>query len=193
MKKSCESLVKFLCDYLPLLVFFAVYKLVESENPLIAATIYMVITSAFALLIAYFLTGKIALMPLVSAVILGIFGGLTILFKDDIFIKIKPTIINAIFAMVLFYGYLTKKPFLSYLVGDQIKMSVAAWLTLSWRWAWFFVFLAMLNEIIWRFFSTDFWVQFKVFGITPLSLVFTLLQLPFMMKKMKEFDKKSSV
>jgi intracellular septation protein len=185
MKKSHDSFSKFLYDYLPLIVFFACYKFAKTPDPLITATIYMVITTFVTLIIAYILTKKIPMVALVSGIVLGIFGGLTIALKDDIFIKMKPTIVNLLFATILLYGYFFKKPFLSYLLGEQIKMSNRAWLTLSMRWAIFFIFLAALNEFIWRFFPTDFWVQFKVFGMMPISMIFTISQVPFMMKEMK--------
>lgn len=191
-RKSHDSLIKFLCDYLPLIVFFACYKLAKTPNPLVTATIYMIATTFIALIIAYILTKKIAMVPLVSGILLGIFGGLTIFLQDDFFIKMKPTIINLLFALVLFYGYFAKKPFLSYLIGEQIKMSGKAWLTLSLRWACFFIFLAILNELIWRSFSTDFWVQFKVFGMMPISLIFTISQIPFMIREIKIHAAKNS-
>jgi intracellular septation protein len=186
MTKKKDSLAKFLYDYLPLIVFFVCYKFSKSPDPLISATIYMIATTIIALIISYFLTGTIPKVALFSGIILTVFGGLTILLKDEIFIKIKPTIINLIFAGILFYGYFTKKPFLSNLFGDQIKMKPQAWLTLSMRWGCFFIFLAILNEAIWRLFSTDFWVQFKVFGMTPISMIFTISQIPFMVKEMKK-------
>ena len=190
MKKNLtekkESISKILCDYLPLIIFFVVYKFSNSQRPLIAATSSMVVSTFFALIISYFLTKKIALVPLFSALVLGFFGCLTIFLKDDFYIKIKPTIINLIFAGILFFGYLSKKPLLSYLMGSQIKISPQAWLILSLRFALFFVFLAILNEVIWRNFSTNFWVQFKVFGMAPLSMIFTFSQLPFMMREMKK-------
>lgn len=187
-KKKKDSLAKFLCDYLPLIVFFIFYKFSNNSNPLIDATIYMVATTIVTLIISYFLTGEIPKVALFSGIILTIFGGLTILLQDEIFIKIKPTIINLIFAAILFYGYFFKKPFLSTILGDQIKMSAHAWLVLSLRWGIFFIGLAILNEIIWRCFSTDFWVQFKVFGMTPISLIFTISQIPFMVREMKKFN-----
>ncbi len=187
-KKSSDGIVKFLYDYLPLIVFFACYKFAKTPNPLITATIYMVATTIFALAISYALTRKIPLVALVSGSLLMIFGGLTVILKDDIFIKIKPTIINLLFSAVLFYGFFTKKPLLSYLLGEQIKMHNEAWITLSARWGLFFTFLAILNEIIWRTSSTDFWVQFKVFGMMPISMLFTLSQVPFMMKEMKKIS-----
>jgi intracellular septation protein len=188
-KKSHDSLSKFLYDYLPLIVFFVCYKFSKAADPLITATIYMVITTFIALIVAYVLTKKIPMVALFSGTILGIFGGLTIFLKDDIFIKIKPTIINLLFATILLYGFFAKKPFLSYLLGEQVKMDDRAWLALSARWACFFILLAALNEIIWRNFSTDFWVQFKVFGMMPISMIFTISQVPFMIREMKKFQK----
>lgn len=185
-KKPQNGATKFLCDYLPLIVFFACYKFAKTENPLITATIYMVITTFFALVISYILTRTIPTVALVSGIVLAIFGGLTVLLQDELFIKIKPTIVNLLFAAILFYGYFAKKPLLSYILGDQVKISKEAWLTLSARWACFFISLALLNEIIWRNFPTDFWVQFKVFGMMPISLVFTMSQIPFMVREMKK-------
>jgi len=183
-KNSHDSLSKFLYDYLPIIIFFAVYKLSKAPNPLIAATLCMIIATFITLIVAYILTRKIPMMALASGVILTVFGGLTILLKNDIFIKMKPTIINLIFAAILFYGYYKKKLFLSTLLGDKIQISNRAWHVLSLRWGMFFTFLAILNEIIWRNFPTDFWVQFKVFGMMPISILFTLSQAPFMMKEM---------
>lgn len=186
MKKSHNSSLKFLYDYLPLLVFFICYKFARTSNPLITATIFMVATTILALIISYILTRTIPMVALLSGLILSLFGGLTIFLQNEIFIKMKPTIINLIFAVILFYGYFSNKAFLSYLLGEQIKMSAKAWLTLSMRWAAFFIFLAALNEVIWRNFSTDFWVQFKVFGMMPISLIFTLSQAPFVLAEMKK-------
>ena len=190
MKKNKEGFVKFLTDFVPLIIFFAVYKTSKSEDPLIEATLYLVGATIIAVIISYILTKKIAKVALFSAAILGFFGGLTVLLQDDIFIKLKPTIINSIFSVILFVGYYYKKPFLSYLLGEKIRMSQEAWLKLSFRWAVYFICLAILNEIIWRNFSTDFWVQFKVFGMTPISFIFTFSQLPFMIKEMKKFEGK---
>jgi intracellular septation protein len=146
----------------------------------------MVITTFFTLIIAYIFTKKIPKVALFSGIILGIFGSLTIFFENEIFIKIKPTIVNLLFAGVLIYGNLSKKPLISNLLEGQIRMSNAAWLILSRRWAIFFIFLAILNEVIWRGFPTEFWVKFKVFGIMPLSMIFTFFQIPFMMREMKK-------
>ncbi len=191
-KKPHNSSIKFLYDYLPLIVFFICYKFSNTPNPLITATIFMVATTIIALIISYIMTRTIPTVALFSAAILAFFGGLTVFLQDDLFIKIKPTIINLIFAAILLYGFFTKKPLLSYLLGEQIKMNNEAWITLSLRWAGLFIALALLNEIIWRNYSTDFWVQFKVFGMMPISLLFTILQVPFMMKEIKKFEESAS-
>ncbi len=189
-KNHRESWANFLCDYVPLAVFFIFYKLVPSANPLIAATIALMIATIIALVVAYILTKKIAKVALFSGLVLAVFGAATIILQNDIFIKMKPTVINLIFAAILFYCYFTKKLWLANLIGAKVQMAKQAWLSLSLRWGGFFVFLACLNEVIWRNFSTDFWVQFKVFGMMPISLIFTISQVPFMMKEMKKFEEK---
>lgn len=193
MKKKSHKVIKVLCEYLPLTVFFTCYELIKTSNPLITATIFLVISTLIALGACYFLTKKIPLVALTSGIMLTFFGGLTIFFKDDVFIKIKPTVINSLFAATLFYGYFTKKPFLSKVFGEKIKISDKAWITLSLRWAIFFTFLATLNEFIWRNFSTDFWVKFKVIGMLPTTLLFTFSQLSFVKKEMKNQSLKKSL
>ena len=188
MKSSSESWVNFFCDYFPLTIFFIFYKFVESANPLITATIALMVATVIALLAAYILTKKIAKMALFSGLILGVFGAATIILQNDVFIKMKPTVINLLFAAILFYCYFAKKAWLANLLGAKVPMSEKSWLILSGRWGCFFIFLACLNEIIWRNFSTDFWVQFKVFGMMPISLIFTISQLPFMLREMKKFE-----
>lgn len=183
-----QGWLKFLCDFLPLIVFFSIYKWYTADNPLIVATIGLLITTVIALAINYWVAKEIAVMPLFSAIILGLFGGMTIFSGNEIFIKMKPTLLNILFAMVLFFGYFSKKPFLKYLFGSKVSLSERSWLILSWRWGVFFIFLALLNELIWRNFPTDFWVKFKVFGILPISILFALTQMPYMIKEMNKLE-----
>lgn len=192
-KSSKESWVNVLCDYLPLAVFFITYKFYPDPNPLIAATVGLMVTTLIVLIISYTLTKKIAKMALFSGVILGFFGMATIILKDDTFIKMKPTIINLLFSAILFYCYFLKRPWLQNLLGSQVHMSNKAWLILSLRWACFFFCLAFLNEVIWRSYSTDFWVKFKVFGMMPISIIFTATQLPFMMREIRNFAAKDRI
>ncbi len=188
-KKSHESFANILCDYVPLVIFFIFYKFIPSSNPLITATIALVISSLVAILASYLLTKKVAKVALFSAIILTFFGSATIFLHDDIFIKMKPTVVNLTFSIILFYCYFAKKLWLSNLLGSKIQISEKSWLQLSLRFAVFFTFLAILNEIIWRSSSTDFWVQFKVFGMMPISIIFMLSQMPFLMREMEKFEK----
>ena len=188
MNKKKENIAKFVSDYLPLIVFFIAYKIPKNSllnpnfEPLIFATICLVVVTIISLVVYYFLLKKIPKVALFTALILTIFGSLTVINGDDFFIKIKPTIINLIFATILLYGYFSKKPLLAFLFENKIAMSDKAWLTLSVRWGSYFIFLAILNEIIWRNFSTEFWVDFKVFGMMTLTIIFTIAQLPFMIR-----------
>ncbi len=182
-KSKKDFLSKIITDFLPLFVFIGVYKFSNDANPILPATLAMIIITVISLIVAYFLTKKIAKMPIISAAFLTIFGALTLFSGNELFIKIKPTLINIVFALILFFGYFSKKPLMSYLFAGELKFkNNKSWLDMSWRWAWFFVFLAILNEFIWRNFSTDFWVSFKVFGILPISILFMISQIPFMMK-----------
>ncbi len=175
MQKDKNQLLKFVCDFLPLIVFFTIYKL-SNDNKIIQATIGLVISTFVGLTVSYLCTKKIAFMPLFSALILGVFGSLTVIFNDETFIKIKPTLMNLLFASILFYGFFQKKPLLKTLLGSAFEMNDESWLKLSKRWAIYFIFLAILNEIVWRNFSTDIWVKFKVFGILPIYIIFFALQ-----------------
>lgn len=188
-KNSKESFVTFLTDFVPLALFFIVYKTSNHANPIIPATLYLIIATIIALIIGYIATKKIARMPLISAILLGIFGALTVFSQNDLFIKIKPTLLNGLFSAILFVGCFMKKPLLEYLFNGAIKMSHEAWLNFSFRWAYFFMFLAILNEVIWRSFSTDFWVQFKVFGMLPISIIFAIINMPFIIKNSENFHK----
>lgn len=186
-KSSKDGLAKFLSDFLPLIVFVVVYKTSKSESPILQATLWMVIVTVVSTIASYLLTKKIAKMPLISALMLGVFGSITVFSGNDYFIKIKPTLLNLIFAAILLFGFFTKKPLISYLFGGELKLkSEEAWHQLSFRWALFFIFLAVLNEVIWRNFSLDFWVNFKVFGVLPISIIFTIMQVPFILKNIKK-------
>ena len=174
MKKHAKTLA----DFLPLAIFFIAYK----KTDIIFATGCLVVSSIVALIALWFVSKKIAWTPLISSVILSIFGGLTWYFNDPIFIKLKPTILNIIFALILLAGNFYKKPLLKKLFAGQLELQEKAWFGLSLRFALFFLTLAVVNEVIWRNYSEDFWVNFKVFGILPISLIFTLSQTPYMLR-----------
>ena len=134
------------------------------------------IATIIAVLFSYILEKKIPIMPTVGAVIILIFGGLTIYFDNETFFKMKPTIINLLFAGILYGGIILNKPLLRYLLGAALRLQDKGWDILTKRWIGFFIALAILNEIIWRTQSTDIWVNFKVFGILPITFIFTLTQ-----------------
>ena len=140
------------------------------------------IATIIAVLFSYIMEKKIPVMPTVGALIILIFGGLTIYFDNEVFFKMKPTIINLLFALILYGGVIVKKPLLKLLLGAAIKLEDEGWKILTQRWISFFIALAILNEIVWRTQSTDIWVSFKVFGILPITFIFTMTQFPLIKK-----------
>ncbi len=173
-----KSIYKLLIDIGPLAIFFIFY----TRSGLQEAILPLMIATVIAVIISYVLERKIPIMATMGAGIVLIFGGLTIYFNDEIFIKMKPTIINAVFAIILYGGVLLKKPLLKYLLGAALKLEEEGWRILTQRWIAFFIALAVLNEIVWRTQTTDFWVNFKVFGILPITFIFTMTQFPLIKK-----------
>jgi intracellular septation protein len=167
-----QQLLKFLVELGPLVVFFTMNAragIFWGTGCFIAATVVSLIASRF-------LFGRVPVMPLVSGVVVLVFGGLSLWLQDELFIKLKPTIVNTIFASVLFGGLFFEKSLLRYLFGDVFSLTEEGWRKLTFRWACFFVLLAVLNEFAWRLLTTDQWVAFKVFGIMPITMVFAIAQ-----------------
>ena len=177
-EKRLPPLAKLAVDLGPLLIFF----FANSQYGIMFATGAFMVATTISLAITYTVEQRLAPMPLVTGVLVMVFGGLTLYLDDELFIKLKPTIVNMIFATVLIAGLSFGRLFIKLLFGEVIQLPDHAWRTLTIRWAAFFIFLAVLNEVVWRMFSTDFWVAFKVWGVFPITLVFTALQLPFMTK-----------
>ena len=173
-----KSIYKLLIDIGPLAVFFIFY----TKNGLQEAILPLMIATVISVIVSYILEKKIPIMPTLGASIVLIFGGLTIYFNDEIFIKMKPTIINGLFAIILYGGIILKKPLLKYLLGAALKLEEKGWTILTQRWIAFFIALAVLNEIVWRTQSTDIWVNFKVFAILPITFIFTMTQFPLIKK-----------
>ena len=173
-----KSLYKLLIDIGPLAVFFIFY----TRSGLQASILPFMVATVIAVLFSYILEKKIPIMPTVGAGIILLFGGLTIYFDNDVFFKMNPTIINTLFAVILYGGILINKPLLKYLLGAALKLEEAGWKILTQRWIGFFIALAVLNEIVWRTQSTDVWVNFKVFGILPITFIFTMTQFPLIKK-----------
>jgi len=167
-----KSVSKILIDIGPLAIFFIFY----TRGNLQSAILPFMIATIIAVLFSYIIDKKIPIMPTVGAGIILVFGGLTIYFDNEIFFKMKPTIINIIFACILYGGEFFKKPLLKLLLGKTLKLQSKGWSILTKRWVGFFLALAILNEIIWRTQSTDLWVNFKVFGILPITFIFTMTQ-----------------
>ncbi|MEO1206904.1 MAG: septation protein A [Pseudomonadota bacterium] len=163
---------KMLLELGPLVVFF----FVNSQYGIFVGTAWFMAATAIALTASWFLFGRVPVMPLVSGAFILVFGGLTLLLEDDLFIKIKPTIVNTIFATVLFGGLYFGQSLLKYLFGEVFSLTEDGWRLLTFRWACFFVVLAVLNEVVWRSFSNEFWIGFKLFGIMPLTLIFAISQ-----------------
>ena len=177
-KQPLSPYLKLTLDIGPLVLFFAV----NARFGIFAATAAFMVAVLAALTVSYATTRHIAIMPLVTAVIVIVFGSLTLILHNDTFIKLKPTIIYVLFGGTLVGGLAFGKALLGVLFDSVFDLTDEGWRKLTWRWAAFFFALAVLNEIVWRNFSTDFWVSFKLFGVVPLTFLFGALQYPLLMK-----------
>ena len=176
-----RSVTKLLTDFGPLLIFFVIYF--NYDQNLMLAIPPFIIATLIALAVVYFLEKKIPMMPLMSGIIITLFGGLTLYFDNKIFFYMKPTIINLLFAGVLFFGrYFTRKPLLKMVFQNALNLESEGWKKLNYRWIYFFIFVAILNEIVWRTQSEVFWVHFKVWGLIPISFLFVASQIPLIKK-----------
>lgn len=179
-----SSRTRLLLDFAPLAVFFVAYKFYG----IMAATAAIMAVTFISLFITYHYEKKLSIMPLVTGVMVAVFGTLTLILDDAQFIKMKPTLVNLIFASVLLVGVAMKKGLLKYVLGAAFSLHEEGWRKISFRWGLFFLFLAVLNEYIWRNYSQDFWVNFKVFGMFTLTIVFTIMQVPLVKKYMIHAD-----
>ena len=163
-------------DYGPLAGFFVAYMLYG----LMAATAVVIVASTVALAAAWFIERRVPMIPLITAVVVAVFGGLTLWLQDETFIKMKPTIVQLLFAAILLGGLAFKRPLLKPLLGAMMPpMSDHAWSQFTLRYGLFFIAAAILNEVVWRTQSTDFWVSFKVFGLPVITILFIISQMPF--------------
>jgi intracellular septation protein len=170
-KKQINPILKLVLDIGPLVLFFAA----NAKFGIFAATGSFMVAVLIALAVSYVMTRHIAVMPLVTAAI-------TLFLHDDLFIKLKPTIIYVLFGGALLVGLALGKPLLGLLFESVFHLTEEGWRKLTWRWALFFLLLAVVNEVVWRNTSTDFWVSFKLFGVVPLTFVFGALQYPLLVK-----------
>jgi intracellular septation protein len=178
VKPQLNPFLKLVFDLGPLALFF----FANSRYGIFVATGTFMVAVLAALAASYVLTRHLPIMPVVTAVVVLVFGGLTLILHNDLFIKIKPTIIYVLFGAVLLGGLFFGKSFLGVVFDSLFHLTEEGWRKLTLRWALFFFVLAVLNEIVWRSTSTDVWVNFKVFGVMPLTLVFGALQYPLLKK-----------
>ena len=179
-----KSFIKFLTDFGPLLIFFVVYY--RGGKDLIIAIPPLILATLIAVVIVYYLEKKIPYIPLTGAILISVFGGLTIFFNNPIFIYLKPTVINILFAIGLLMGKLVfHKNFLKLFFKGSLQLEDYGWDKLMYRWVSFFIFLAIINEIVWRTQSEEIWINFKVWGILPLTFIFTAFQIPLIQKYKK--------
>ena len=176
-----KSFLKFITDFGPLLVFFFYYY--NSDKNLKIAIPPFIIATIIALAIVWMLEKKIPMVPLIGGILITFFGGLTIYFNNPVFIYIKPTIINILFGLALLFGkYFTNEPVLKKVLGKSIVLKDEGWNILSRRWIFFIFSIALLNEIVWRTQSEEFWVNFKVWGLLPITFIFTAFQVSLITK-----------
>jgi len=192
-RKEINPILKLALELGPLMVFFFANSrgewlvgrfpaLAELGGPLFVATALFMAATAIALAVSWVLTRTLPIMPLVSGVVVFVFGALTLYLHSEIFIKMKPTIVNTLFGVVLLGGLAFGKSLLGYVFDSAFKLDAEGWRKLTLRWGLFFIFLAVVNEVVWRMFSTDTWVAFKVWGIMPITILFTMSQMPLIMK-----------
>ena len=186
-QRHLPPLLKLALEIGPLVIFFLGNAYAErfgipAERKLFAATAVFIAATAVSLGVHYALLRRLPIMPLVSGVVVLVFGGLTLALQDKTFIMMKPTIVNSLFGAVLLIGLAFNKPLLSVVLDSMFALTDEGWRKLTLRWGLFFFALAALNEAVWRTQSEDFWVNFKVFGIMPLTVAFALAQTPLLMR-----------
>ena len=193
MAAEISPLLKMALELGPLVVFFFANArgewlasrfpvLTEFGGPIFIATGLFMIATAEALTVSWLLTRKLPMMPLISGIVVFVFGALTLWLQNDTFIKMKPTIVNALFGTILLGGLFFGQSLLGYVFNSAFKLTDEGWRKLTLRWGVFFLFLAVLNEAVWRTVSTDTWVAFKVWGTMPITVLFTMAQMPLIMK-----------
>ena len=180
-----KSFLKFITDFGPLLIFFTIYY--KSGNNLTVAIPPLIIATLIAVIIMYFVEKKIPYVPLIGGIVISLFGGLTLYFDNPIFLYMKPTIVNIIFGGILIISKIFfDKNFLKFFLQTAFKLNEEGWNKLNFRWAYFFIFLAFLNEIVWRTQPETTWVNFKVFGLTGLMFIFSIVSILSLSKYMTD-------
>ena len=196
-KPQINPVLKLALELGPLVLFFFINArgaaLIEQfgletmfPQPIFLATGVFMVTMLISLALSWVLTRHLAIMPLITGIVVLVMGGLTLWLQDDTFIKVKPTIVNVFFGVVLLIGLAFGRSLLAYVFDAAFALDAEGWRKLTLRWGLFFLLLAALNEIVWRTQTTDFWVAFKVWGIMPITMIFAMAQLPLMQRHMIE-------
>lgn len=192
-KATINPGLKFALELGPLLVFFFANArgawlaktfpaLTEFGGPIFIATGLFMIATALALIVSWLLTRTLPIMPLISGIVVFIFGALTLYLQDEVFIKMKPTIVNTLFGAILLGGLYFGRSLLGYVFDSAFRLDAEGWRKLTFRWGVFFLIMAVVNEVVWRNFSTNFWVAFKVWANIPITVLFTASQMPLIMR-----------
>ncbi len=179
-------MLKLLVEFGPIIVFFSTYK----YSDIFMATMLMLAVTAIGLVVSYIIDRRVSMPLLISGSVLLATGSITIISGDPKFIKMKPTIVNLVFGLILLIGALKGRGLVKYVFAAAIKMPDLCWLTLSRRFAAYFLIMAVTNEMVWRNFSEEYWVNFKIFGFVPLTVLFILTQAPFIYKNQIKTDDK---
>lgn len=161
-------------------------------EPIFIATAAFMVATLISLTVSLAITGRLPIMPMVTGIVVVVFGGLTLLLQDDLFIKLKPTIVNVLFGSVLLGGLYFGRSLIGYVFDSVFTLTDEGWRKLTVRWGMFFFFLALLNEIAWRVLTTDDWVTFKVFGVMPITFIFTLSQMPMILREQAKAEEQSA-
>ena len=175
-------MLKLLIEFGPIVVFFATYKYAD----IFKATLWMVVVTILSLIVSYVIDKKLSMPLMISGVTLLLSGTVTLISGDPMYIKMKPTIVYMVFGLILLVGYMRNRPFIKHVLGSAFKMEDHHWLVVSLRFAYYFFGMALVNEFVWRNFSESFWVNFKVFGAVPITFVFIMFQIPFLLKNKQE-------
>lgn len=175
-------MLKLLVEFGPIIVFFATYK----YGDIFKATMCMVVVTAISLVISYIIDKKLSMPLIISGITLLVTGSITLLSGNPIYIKMKPTLVYLIFGGILYVGCLNNKPLIKHVLGSAFSMNDTNWVIVSRRFAYYFFAMAVINELVWRNFSEAFWVNFKVFGAVPITFIFIIFQVPFLLRNKQD-------
>jgi len=176
----------------PLEMLTGAEALDSATGPMFVATGTFMVAIVVSLAVSWVATRTLPKMAVVTAIVVAVFGTLTLVLADETFIKMKPTVVNGLFALILLVGLLQGRSYIKYLLGETLPLDERGWMIFTWRWAGFFVFLGLLNEVVWRTQSDEFWVSFKTFANIPLTFGFMIAQMPLIKRHMVEEEEPSA-